>query len=113
MSQILKNVTIKRISLVKRGANLQRLQFCKSADNDSDIVCYECSKIRKDENNGPSPEMIKEIDSIIGGRDSACYELCGLANMHMNLTPNRDVEEQYREQVWTEMKARHISMSDM
>lgn len=102
----LSNVTIEMISLVKNGANRQRLQFCKSADNDSDIICYECSKIRKDDNGGPSPEMIKEIDSIICGQDSACYELCGLANMHMNLTPDMDVKQQYREQVWTEMKNR-------
>ena len=102
----LSNVTIEMISLVKKGANNQKLQFCKSADNDSDIICYECSKIRKDDNEGPSPEMVEEIDSIIAGNDSACFELCGLANYHMNLTPDRDVKEQYREQVWTEMKNR-------
>ena len=102
MSQILKNVTIKMISLVKKGANNQKLQFCKSADNDSDIICYECSKIRKDE--GPSPEMIKEIDSIINSNDSASFAICGIAKHNLNLNPHEDVETQYRTAVWKTMK---------
>ncbi|MGA9099185.1 MAG: XkdF-like putative serine protease domain-containing protein [Methanotrichaceae archaeon] len=90
LSNILKNIEVRRISLVKKGANGQTLQFYK---------CFDCgcmSKAASDQVQSSSHDWSHVLDSIIESNDSASQAICSIAKSTMDLNPYEDVKDQFR-----------------